>query len=66
MPVVTRFAPSPTGSLLHIGGAGQPYLTTYMQRKIMRSFKLRIEDTDKSRNTQNSAESILNGLNWLD
>ena len=64
MPVVTRFAPSPTGSL-HIGGARTALFNYLFAKKNNGSFKIRIEDTDKSRNTQNSVESILNGLNWL-
>ena len=64
MPVVTRFAPSPTGSL-HIGGARTALFNYLYAKKNNGSFKIRIEDTDKSRNTQNSVESILNGLNWL-
>ena len=64
MPIITRFAPSPTGSL-HIGGA-RTALFNYIYAKSNNGiFKLRIEDTDKSRNTQNSIDSIKNGLNWL-
>ena len=55
---------SPTGSL-HIGGARTALFNYLYAKKNNGSFKIRIEDTDKSRNTQNSVESILNGLNWL-
>ena len=64
MPIITRFAPSPTGSL-HIGGA-RTALFNYIYAKSNNGiFKLRIEDTDKSRNTESSIDSIKNGLNWL-
>ena len=43
MPVVTRFAPSPTGSLYILVVRGQPYLTTYMQRKIMDLLKYELK-----------------------
>ena len=64
MPIITRFAPSPTGSL-HIGGA-RTALFNYIYAKSNNGiFKIRIEDTDKSRNTESSIDSIKNGLNWL-
>ena len=63
MPIITRFAPSPTGSL-HIGGA-RTALSIIYAKSNNGIFKLRIEDTDKSRNTQYSIDSIKNGLNWL-
>ena len=64
MPTITRFAPSPTGSL-HIGGA-RTALFNYLYAKSKNGiFKIRIEDTDKSRNIQTSVDSIIDGLNWL-
>ena len=64
MPVITRFAPSPTGSL-HIGGA-RTALFNYIYAKSNNGiFKIRIEDTDKSRNIKTSVDSIIDGLNWL-
>ena len=64
MPIITRFAPSPTGSL-HIGGA-RTALFNYIYAKANNGiFKIRIEDTDKLRNIQNSVNSIINGLKWL-
>ena len=63
-PTITRFAPSPTGSL-HIGGA-RTALFNYLYAKSKNGiFKIRIEDTDKSRNIQTSVDSIIDGLNWL-
>ncbi len=64
MPIITRFAPSPTGSL-HIGGA-RTALFNYIYAKSNNGiFKIRIEDTDKLRNTKTSIDSILDGLSWL-
>ena len=64
MPVITRFAPSPTGSL-HIGGA-RTALFNYVYAKSNNGiFKVRIEDTDKQRNIKTSVDSIIGGLNWL-
>ncbi len=64
MSTVTRFAPSPTGSL-HLGGA-RTALFNYIYAKSKKGmFKLRIEDTDKTRNKTESIKSILDGLEWL-
>ena len=64
MPVITRFAPSPTGSL-HIGGARTALFNYIFAKSNNGIFKIRIEDTDKIRNTESSVDSIINGLNWL-
>ena len=60
----TRFAPSPTGDL-HIGGARTALFNWLYAKKFGGEFVLRIEDTDESRNTQKSLNSLLNSLNWL-
>ena len=59
-----RFAPSPTG-YLHIGGVRTALFNWLLARRFGGTFILRIEDTDKSRSTQESIEAILNGLTWL-
>ena len=64
MPIITRFAPSPTG-LLHIGGARTALFNYIFAKSNNGIFKIRIEDTDKIRNTESSVDSIINGLNWL-
>ena len=64
MEVRTRFAPSPTGSL-HIGGARTALFNWLYARRAAGQFILRIEDTDKARNTQASLEILLAGLRWL-
>jgi glutamyl-tRNA synthetase len=63
-PVVTRFAPSPTG-FLHIGGARTALFNWLFARRYGGSFVLRIEDTDRARSTDAAVAAILNGLSWL-
>ena len=64
-PVVTRFAPSPTG-FLHIGGARTALFNYLFARHHGGRFLLRIEDTDRVRSTQPAIDAILDGLDWLD
>ena len=63
-PVVTRFAPSPTGAL-HIGGARTALFNWLFARGRGGRFLLRIEDTDRARSTPENAQAILDGLEWL-
>ncbi len=63
-PVVTRFAPSPTG-FLHIGGARTALFNWLYARKRGGKMLLRIEDTDRERSTDAAIEAILDGLKWL-
>ena len=63
-PVVTRFAPSPTG-YLHIGGARTALFNWLYARGRGGKFLLRIEDTDRARSTPEATEAILRGLDWL-
>jgi glutamyl-tRNA synthetase len=63
--VVTRFAPSPTG-YLHIGGARTALFNWLYARHMGGSFRLRIEDTDRARSTNEAIAAILNGLKWLE
>src|ERR1700751_5002323 len=63
-PVVTRFAPSPTG-FLHIGGARTALFNWLYARGRGGKMLLRIEDTDRERSTQAAIEAILDGLSWL-
>lgn len=63
-PVVTRFAPSPTG-YLHIGGARTALFSWLYARGRVGRFLLRIEDTDRARSTPEATEAILKGLKWL-
>jgi len=63
-PVVTRFAPSPTG-FLHIGGARTAFFNWLYARGRGGRFMLRIEDTDRARSTPEATDAILDGLAWL-
>ncbi|OZB20046.1 MAG: glutamate--tRNA ligase [Rhodobacterales bacterium 34-62-10] len=63
-PVVTRFAPSPTG-YLHIGGARTALFNWLYARGRGGKFLLRIEDTDRERSTPEATTAILKGLKWL-
>ena len=63
-PVRVRFAPSPTG-YLHIGGARTALFNWIFAKKEGGTFVLRVEDTDKSRNTDEAAAAIYDGLRWL-
>ena len=63
-PIVTRFAPSPTG-YLHIGGARTALFNWLYARGRGGKFLLRIEDTDRERSTPEATAAILQGLTWL-
>jgi glutamyl-tRNA synthetase len=63
-PVVTRFAPSPTG-FLHIGGARTALFNWAYARRHSGRMLLRIEDTDRQRSTEPAITAILDGLRWL-
>jgi glutamyl-tRNA synthetase len=63
-PVVTRFAPSPTG-FLHIGGARTALFNWLFARHHGGKFLLRIEDTDRARSTKDAIDAILDGMRWL-
>jgi len=60
-----RFAPSPTG-YLHIGSARTFIFNWLYARHHSGTMILRIDDTDVERNTQQSLDSIFEGLQWLD
>src|SRR5207247_12256 len=62
--VRVRFAPSPTG-YLHIGGARTALFNWLFARHHDGKFVLRIEDTDRTRNTEEAAAAIYEGLRWL-
>ena len=62
-PVVTRFAPSPTG-MLHIGGVRTALFCWLYARKHGGRFILRVEDTDLSRSTDDNIRIIEDGMAW--
>ena len=63
-PVVTRIAPSPTGSM-HIGTARTALFNWLYARHTGGKFLLRIEDTDRERSTEGAVQVIFEGLKWL-
>lgn len=63
-PIVTRFAPSPTG-FLHIGGARTALFNWLLARRLGGKMLLRIEDTDRVRSTPEAIDAIIDGLKWL-
>jgi len=62
--VRVRFAPSPTG-FLHIGGVRTALFNWLYARQQNGIFILRIEDTDKSRSTDESIQAIIEGMKWV-
>jgi glutamyl-tRNA synthetase len=62
--VRVRFAPSPTGHL-HIGGARTALFNWLYARHNKGIFILRIEDTDRTRSTEEYINSIVEGMKWL-
>ncbi len=63
-PVRVRIAPSPTGNF-HIGTARTALFNYLFAKHHKGTFVVRIEDTDKERNTPESEKGILDGLAWL-
>lgn len=63
--VVVRFAPSPTG-YLHIGGARTALFNWLYAKRMGGEFLLRIEDTDRERNSEAAVAAIMDGLRWLE
>ena len=64
-PIITRFAPSPTGNL-HIGSARTALINFIVnQQNPLSKFYIRIEDTDKERSRSEFSQNILKGLEWL-
>ncbi len=63
-PVVTRFAPSPTG-FLHIGGGRTALFNWAFSKHTGGKMLLRIEDTDRERSSEAAVAAIIDGLTWL-
>ena len=63
-PVVTRFAPSPTG-FLHIGAVRTALYAYLYAKQHHGTFILRIEDTDKNREVTGSIQHIMESMHWL-
>jgi glutamyl-tRNA synthetase len=64
MPVVTRFAPSPTGRL-HVGNIRTALHNWLLARRHGGRFLLRIDDTDAARSREDHVVAIRADLAWL-
>ncbi|HWV80866.1 MAG TPA: glutamate--tRNA ligase [Hyphomicrobiaceae bacterium] len=64
MTISVRFAPSPTGRL-HIGNIRTAVLNWLFARRSGGSFMLRLDDTDRTRSTEEFANAIREDLTWL-
>ena len=62
--VITRFAPSPTGTL-HIGGVRTALFNYVYAKQNDGLFLVRIEDTDKDRSTKEFEKNILDSLSSI-
>ncbi len=65
MTIITRYAPSPTGSL-HIGSARTALFNWLYARHVGGKFRLRIEDTDRARSTDAATRMIFDTMEWLE
>lgn len=63
-PVITRFAPSPTG-YLHIGGARTALFNWLYAKANNGKMLLRIEDTDRARSNDDATKALIEGLTWM-
>src|SRR6202050_2473650 len=63
-PVITRFAPSPTGAL-HLGNARTALFSFLWARKTGGKFILRIEDTDLERSQDRFRDQLMTDMRWL-
>jgi glutamyl-tRNA synthetase len=64
IPAITRFAPSPTGSL-HLGNARTAFFSYLWARKTGGRFILRIEDTDAERSQMRYRDELMAEMRWL-
>lgn len=64
VPVITRFAPSPTGAL-HLGNVRTALFSWLYARRHGGRFVLRIEDTDRARSEPAHEAALLAALQWL-
>ncbi len=62
--VRTRIAPAPSGSI-HVGNARTALYNWLFARQNLGTFVLRIEDTDKSRVSDEAYEAVAEDLRWL-
>ena len=63
-PVITRFAPSPTGAL-HLGNVRTALFNWLYARRQGGRFLLRVEDTDRARSAPAHEAALVAALGWL-
>ena len=63
--VVTRLAPSPTGSFVHIGNLRTMLYNYFLAKKHGGKFFIRLEDTDRDRYTPSFLDYFKDTLDWL-
>lgn len=63
-PIITRFAPSPTGAL-HLGNVRTALFNWLYARRHGGRFVLRVEDTDRARSREEHVTGLLEALAWL-
>ncbi len=63
-PLITRFAPSPTGEL-HLGNARTALFNELLARRAAGRFLLRVEDTDSERSEESHTRGLRADLRWL-
>ena len=61
---IVRYAPSPTGRL-HLGNARPALLNWLFAKRTGGTYVLRLDDTDRERSTEESAQGIQADLAWL-
>ena len=64
MEIRVRYAPSPTG-LQHIGGVRTALFNYLFARSVGGKFILRIEDTDRTRTTDDAIRNLYDTFEWL-
>ncbi len=64
MPVITRFAPSPTG-YVHVGNVRTAFFNQLLAEHAGGRFILRSEDTDRERSKAEYLEALIEDLHWL-
>ena len=64
VPVRTRIAPAPSGSI-HVGNARTALYNWLFARHHGGTFVLRVEDTDRKRATDEAYRAVIEDLRWL-
>ena len=64
--IITRLAPSPTGSFLHVGNLRTLLYNYFLAKKSGGKFFVRLEDTDRERYTSSFLDYFKDVCDWLD